>query len=205
MSRDQDKSVDFSKGRHRDMLIWQRRQMWTEETIARYADWLNLTSAMTAVDVGCGLGYLGYTYWKYFGKGGHYIGIDIRENLIKEALESAKSWAQGGRVTFKVGDAYHLPLKDNIADWVMCQTLMIHLEKPQMALGEMIRVLKPGGLIMCIEPDNLRPVLVGAFSSLPRYDIKTQLLIHKVSYIPIRAGSSWDAVTRVSRRKFRIY
>jgi len=173
---------DWSKGRFREMLVWQRRNMWTDETIERLARWMNLRPGLTAVDIGCGLGYLGYTYWKYFGDGGHYIGVDIAGKLLGDAAETCKEWAIGGRADFIEGDAYHIPLPDNTADWVMSQVVMMHLEYPERVLAEMVRILKPGGLILCKEPDNLRPVLVGACSSLPEYDIETRLLVHKVLY-----------------------
>lgn len=185
MSQD-GKKIDFSKGRHKDMLIWQRRQMWTDETVERYVKWMDLTPGMTAIDIGCGLGYLGYTYWKYFGEGGHYLGTDIRIKLLKDAKEASGSWAVDGNAGFITGDVYDLPFPDCSADWVMCQTLMIHLEKPEPALSEMIRVLKPGGLILCLEPDNLRPTLVIPYCSLPDFDLETQLLIHKVNLIVSR-------------------
>jgi len=183
MNRENEKKIDWSKGPYRDMLDWQRRQMWFEDTIEKLAVWLNLTPGMTAVDIGCGLGYLGYTYWKYFGKGGHYIGVDVAPELLKDAEKTAEAWAVGGKTDFIVGDAYSLPLPDTFADWVMCQTLMMHLEKPRRALSEMIRILKPGGMILCKEPDNLRPVLVRAHSSLPEYEIEELLLFHKFNLI----------------------
>lgn len=183
MTRDNKKKIDWSSGRYREMLVWQRRQMWFEDTIERLAEWMNLTLGMIAVDIGCGLGYLGCTYWKYFGKGGHYIGVDIAPELLKDAAETSKSWAVEGIASFIAGNAYNLPFPDNFADWVMCQTLMIHLEKPLLALSEMMRVVRPGGLILCKEPDNLRPTLVGAYSSLPEYDIEKQLLVHKINLI----------------------
>ncbi|MCP4633429.1 MAG: methyltransferase domain-containing protein [candidate division Zixibacteria bacterium] len=183
MKPDKSKTTDFSRGRHKDMLVWQRKRLWTEEAIERYAKWLNLSPGMIAVDIGCGLGFLGYSYWKYFGKGGHYIGIDIKQGLLKDAREASKKWATGGKADFTTGDVYNLPIPDCCADWAMCQTLMIHLENPKLALSEMIRILKPGGLLLCIEPDNLRPALDWVFSSLPKLDLETQLLFYKVNTI----------------------
>ncbi len=180
------KPVDFSSGRRREMLIWQRRQMWTEEDIERFARWFGLRQGMSVVDVGCGLGFLGQTFWKYFGNGGSYLGIDIREGLIKDASESFKDWSLEGTAGFAVGDAYALPCADNSVDCVMCQTLLLHLEYPQRALAEMVRVVKPGGLIICIEPDNFRPTLTRAHSSLPEYDLETELLLYKVTSIANR-------------------
>jgi SAM-dependent methyltransferase len=136
---------------------------------------------MTAVDVGCGLGYLGRTYWRYFGKAGCYIGIDKSAELLKTAAESAKEWAKGGKTEFKIGDAYNLPLESDFADWVMCQTLLMHLENPKKAIEEMIRILKPGGLFMCKEPDNLSAALSRHFLSAYQFsdeDFFLQAKIH---------------------------
>jgi ubiquinone/menaquinone biosynthesis C-methylase UbiE len=183
MTGNKKNKIDWAKGRHREMLEWQRRQMWQEDDIERHAGWMDLRPGMVTVDIGCGLGFLGYTYWKYFGKGGRYIGIDLSSELLKDGSEAAKSWAVEGEVKFIAADAYKLPFNDNFADWVICQTLMIHLEQPRAALSEMKRITKPGGLITCIEPDNLSPGLVRACSSLPEYDLETQLLLYKVNLI----------------------
>ena len=179
----EDKRLDFSRGRHREMLEWQRRRMWSDEAIERLAKWIGLQPGMSLLDVGCGLGYLGYTFWKHFGDGGHYTGVDIRPKLIEEATENAQEWAHGGKTEFLEGDVYELPFDDNSFDWVACQTLMIHLAQPEAALREMFRVLKPGGIITCFEPDNLRPTLMPASSSLPPLDLEQQLLGYRINFI----------------------
>ena len=51
MSRDNKKKIDWSRGRYREMLVWQRRQMWFEDIIERLARWMNLTPGMIAVDI----------------------------------------------------------------------------------------------------------------------------------------------------------
>jgi SAM-dependent methyltransferase len=58
------------------------------------------------------------------------------------------------------GDVTALPFPDNSFDFVTCQTLLIHIALPEQALGEMCRVLAPGGLLLCVEPDNF-----GTFAS----------------------------------------
>lgn len=174
------KKTDWSKGRWKEMLIQQRKFMWKPEMVKLYADWLGLRQGMTAVDVGCGLGFLGYTYWPHFGRKGKYVGIDQSTKLLIEAETAAKQWARGGKAEFLTGDAYNLPFKDNFADWVMCQTLLMHLEHPEGALKEMLRMLKPGGLFMCNEPDNLSGTLAQPFFTGPRLKIEEKLLFTKL-------------------------
>ncbi len=182
MSQDKNK-IDWSEKCWKEMLVYQRESMWLEGTLDKLAAWLGLKHGMTAVDVGCGLGYLGYTYWPYFGQGGRYFGVDTSPELVRDAERAAKEWATGGEASFRIGDAYKLSFSDDFADLVMCQALLIHLEKPDKALAEMIRVAKPGGLIMCIEPDNLSVLLEKWYWSLPELSIDEQLLFKKVALI----------------------
>jgi SAM-dependent methyltransferase len=170
------KKPDWSKGHWYKAIVEQRKFLWSPHAVKFFASWMELKQGMTAVDVGCGLGYLGYTYWPYFGKEGHYIGVDQSEKLLKEAKKGARIWARGGDAEFKVGDAYNLPFDDNYADWVMCQTLLMHLENPDEAIREMIRILKPGGLLMCKEPDNLSAILGKHFNSAYQFTDEDHLL-----------------------------
>jgi len=175
--------IDWSEERWKEMLVYQRKYMWFEDTLDKLAIWLDLKPGMTAVDVGCGLGYLGYTYWLYYGKGGRYFGVDISNELAQDAKKASKDWAVSGEAFFITGDVYKLPFPDDFADCVMCQALLMHLEKPELALAEMIRVAKPGGLIMCHEPDNLSAALEKGHSSIPELDLEEQLLSSKTVII----------------------
>jgi ubiquinone/menaquinone biosynthesis C-methylase UbiE len=182
MTQDKDK-IDWSEDCWKESLVYQRKCLWLEDTVAKLAAWLGLKPGMTAIDVGCGLGYMGYTYWPYFGRGGKYIGVDSSEKLLKEAEQAAKDWAKDGEADFRVGDAYKLPFPDNFADLVMCQTLLIHLEKPEKALAEMVRVARPGGLVVCNEPDNVSTMLTIRYSSVPELEIEEQLLMARITMI----------------------
>ena len=173
----------WSKGYHMNALIEQRKFMWHPDTIQMFAKWLSFKHGQTVVDVGCGLGYLGMIYWPYFGRSGQYNGIDISPELVKQATKKSKHWATGGKAVFKTGDAYKLPLPDNFADVVMCQTLMMHLKEPQKALAEMFRVTKPGGIVFCQEPDGLSRNLIYGYNSLPERTISRVLFDHKIQLL----------------------
>lgn len=182
MSQD-NKKIDWSEERWKEMLIYQRKFMWLEDTLDKLTVWLGLKPGMTAIDVGCGLGYLGYTFWPYYGKGGRYFGVDISPELVQDGKKAAKDWALNGEAFFITGNAYKLPFPDDFADCAMCQVLLMHLEKPELALAEMIRVTKPGGLVMCNEPDNLSAALEKAYISIPELDIEEHLLLARIAII----------------------
>ncbi|MCK4505012.1 MAG: methyltransferase domain-containing protein [Candidatus Aegiribacteria sp.] len=174
---------DWSEKDLRKVIVDQRRFLWRDDMIDRISSSLNLKHGMTAVDVGCGLGYLGWTFWRHFGEGGTYMGVDCSEKLLTDAREMSEEWSNGGNACFLKGKAFDIPLQDSFSDLTMCQTLLMHLKKPEAALAEMIRVTKPGGGVMCMEPDNLSSSLAVPFSSRPSIDLNERMFWFKASII----------------------
>jgi ubiquinone/menaquinone biosynthesis C-methylase UbiE len=174
---------DWSEKDLKKHIVEQRKFLWRDSTIDRIASWLGLHRGITAVDVGCGLGYLGWTFWRHYGKDSCYIGVDCSEDLLMEAAQKSNEWSSGGRVDFVKGSAYSIPLPDECADWVMCQTLLMHLEFPRKALDEMLRVTKPGGVIMCMEPDNISSSMSLPFSSLCPMTVDERLWTFRMQLI----------------------
>lgn len=183
MKKKNTKKIDWSHRRYKERLVDARKFLWLDDTLDKLATWLRIRHGMTVVDVGCGLGYLGYTYWPYFGKGGRYVGVDLTPKLLIEAAGAATHWSKKGDHAFVAGNAYRLPLPDDFADLVMCQTLLLQLKDPQSAVNEMVRVAKPGSLIVCKEPDNMSWVAGSDYSSLPEPSLKEQLLQIKIYLI----------------------
>jgi len=175
-----DNKPDWSKTCWRDMLVYQRKSMWREDTLDMLAAWMGMKPGHTVVDVGCGLGYLGYTYWEYFGSGGKYLGVDRTPELLESAREAALDWGNGGTTKFVESDAYALPVEDNAVDIAMCQALLMHLERPGDALAEMKRIVRPGGRVVCFEADNLSAQMTVPHWSLPELSAEEFLLSRKV-------------------------
>lgn len=171
---------DWSSKRFKQTLVETRKFIWHDDTLITIATWLGLRPGMSIVDVGCGLGYLGYTFGRFYTKGGRYIGLDINTNLLKDAKKAAMNWTKGRIPFFVTGDAYNLPFNDNCIDCVMCQTLFIQVKNPKPVLSEMVRIVKPGGTVVCIEPDNLS---WRTFSSIPAFTIKEEAFQKKFDLI----------------------
>lgn len=109
---------------------------------------------MKCLDVGTGEGFMVFSLSKYILPGGSFVGIDCDEGLLRTARRLASKAGLTESVRFRKGDACKLPYKDNTFDRVICQTLLMHLPVPEAGLSEMVRVTKPGGLVVCIEADN---------------------------------------------------
>jgi len=56
------------------------------------------------------------------------------------------------------GDVHRLPLGNGVLDMIVCFNVIEHLETPQAALGEMVRTLAPGGILLlgCPERNSLK-------------------------------------------------
>jgi SAM-dependent methyltransferase len=51
-----------------------------------------------------------------------------------------------------VADAHELPYRDQCIDNIYCEAVLEHLEDPTKAVGEMWRVIKPGGKVIAVTP-----------------------------------------------------
>ncbi len=71
--------------------------------------------------------------------------------MIEEALRRTKSLRLP--LEFRIANAYHLGFRDKMFDAGLVISTFVHLEDPEKALFEMIRVLKPGGRLVALEPD----------------------------------------------------
>ncbi len=73
----------------------------------------------------------------------HVAGVDISKTFVE--IERANAQAAGVHVDFRQGDAADLPFDDASFDFVVCTAAFKNFTRPARALGEMHRVLKPGG------------------------------------------------------------
>ncbi len=92
--------------------------------------------------------------------GSTLTGIDREMKSLAEATRRSELLGQLPiRFEYMPGDAMVIASPDQGFDLVTCQTLLIHLDRPQDALAEMLRVTKAGGWILCAEPNNLASAL----------------------------------------------
>jgi len=107
--------------------------------------------ATSVLDVGCGFGLETERLARLVAPGQPVAGIDSSAHFIAEADRRAK--AAGLNIAYKVALAEALPYPDASFDHVRAERLLIYLTDVPKAIGEMRRVLKPGGVVAVIEPD----------------------------------------------------
>lgn len=97
-------------------------------------------------------------------------------------MPTNEDWSKGIK---RKHDAYHLPLPSNCSNVTMCQTMLMHMGRPEDALAEMIRITRPGGTVMCKEPDHISMQLTQSHTSLPPPSVKEQILELKTLLIAV--------------------
>lgn len=149
-------SIDFSHGHWFDHLDASRRFMWSPEELPRLGNLLELRAGMRIADFGCGWGFLGHLLLPLISPGGRVDGFELQEELIQRGRERITEAGQSGRIVIHQADITSLDeVPDDRYGLAICQTVLMHLSRPDRALEEMKRVVKPGGLVVAIEPDLL--------------------------------------------------
>ena len=121
--------------------------------MGEYLDAMSIDAAATVLDVGCGTGVVARTIARRKGFGGHVTGIDLSASLIEAARRFATGEGLSGVIDFHAGDSQSLKLPDAAFDAVIAHTLISHVDDPRAVLGELARVVKPGGMIGIFDGD----------------------------------------------------
>jgi ubiquinone/menaquinone biosynthesis C-methylase UbiE len=121
---------------------------------------LELKGDEEVLDVGCGLGKMTVGVAKRL-KTGKVIGIDIWDkteipgNSPERAYANAKIEGVSDRVKFRTGNVLSIPFPDNSFDVVTSSSVINNLHNDLgklKALEEILRVLRPGGRFLMLEP-----------------------------------------------------
>ena len=113
-------------------------------------DSFQLASPAALLDVGCGAG--GYVR-QLAGLGHRAVGVDYSFPSLMRAV-AADPGLKGHYLT---GEAYGLPFRSESFDLVLSIGTFQALATPERALDEMVRVLKPGGILV-VEALNAKAV-----------------------------------------------
>ena len=98
----------------------------------------------TVIDLGSGAGNDCFVARHETGESGKVIGIDFTEAMIQKARANAEKLGYNN-VEFRQGDIEDMPVSDNIADVVVSNCVLNLVPDKQQVIGEIFRVLKPGG------------------------------------------------------------
>jgi len=106
-------------------------------------------------DFGCGPGSLGLAVAEMTGATDLVL-LDRDESILDAArAQGERRVSDGCRLSVVLASAESTPLPSDRAAVVCCQCLLMHCKPVESVLEEMVRVVRPGGSVLVVEPNNL--------------------------------------------------
>jgi len=107
-----------------------------------------LEAGMAAIDVATGTGKVAASLADRVGTFGHVLGVDVSDRMVARARAEH---ADRIELEFVIGDALDLPVDDGTFDAATIAFGMRNLTDYRRGFEEMLRVVRPGGRVVCLE------------------------------------------------------
>jgi len=129
-------------------LAHQADAIWPQESeiLRRYGP----PDGLDILDVGCGTGEITARLAQLYPRA-RLVGVDLIGRHLTLGRERCAAF--GSRVTFREADAFALPFAGASFDLVVCRHMLQAVPRPEDAMAEMVRVLRPGGRLHLLVED----------------------------------------------------
>lgn len=135
-------------------------------------DWLAPRDGQRLLDVAGGTGDVAFRFLKR-APGATAVVCDMTESMLISGQQRAEAEKRADQLEWVVGDAMALPFEDNSFDVYTISFGIRNVTRPQEALNEAYRVLRPGGRLMVLE-----------FSQLPNPGMQKLYDLYSFNVIP---------------------
>jgi ubiquinone/menaquinone biosynthesis C-methylase UbiE len=159
LTRDRRVADEWHAQRHAHAMYLDHRSVlntWEERVLRRILEWLG-DVATPVLDVGCGVGHLGRVSTDA-GRRVDLVGFDLMAELLMEAGVGYGALIEG--------DIHRMPMKTGSVPAMVLSNTLHHVADRDAALHELVRVLAPGGVVICYDPR--RVALLEAVKRLTR-------------------------------------
>ncbi|WP_251554170.1 demethylmenaquinone methyltransferase [Neobacillus muris] len=146
--------ISDSYDKMNSVISFQQHLKWRQDTMKK----MNVQPGSHALDVCCGTADWTIALAEAVGPAGKVIGLDFSKNMLKVGKEKVEQ-LQLGQVELIHGNAMELPFPDNSFDYVTIGFGLRNVPDYLQVLKEMYRVVKPGGIAVCLETSQ--PTLIG--------------------------------------------
>lgn len=107
----------------------------------------HLLPPLDVADLGCGEGYLTIETARWAKS---VVAVDRSEAVLERARDLARR-RRVNNITWKKGDLAKLPLKDATVDVTLFSQALHHAARPDRAMAEAVRILRPGGRVLVLD------------------------------------------------------
>jgi len=128
------------------LISFNQHKVWRRKAMRL----MNVQAGAHVLDVCCGTGDWAVALGRAVGSEGQVNGLDFSQNMLSVARHKIEQ-AQLDNVQLDHGDAMQLPYADNTFDYVSIGFGLRNVPDYLMVLKEMHRVLKPSGILVCLE------------------------------------------------------
>ncbi|GGG17467.1 demethylmenaquinone methyltransferase [Lysinibacillus alkalisoli] len=137
-------SISGNYDKMNSVISFQMHTLWRKDVMKR----MQVKEGSKALDVCCGTADWTLTLADAVGAQGEVVGLDFSENMLKVGEQKTAHLPQ---ITLMQGNAMALPFEDNTFDYVTIGFGLRNVPDYMQTLSEMYRVLKPGGILVCLE------------------------------------------------------
>ena len=148
------------------LLDVQQSMVFIQQYKQRARALLGLQPGHLVLEVGVGTGEDAREMAKLVAPTGQVVGLDLSQILLDVALQRTQGMSLPLR--FVQGDVHQLPFTDNLFDRCYADKTFEHLPNPKLAISELIRVTKPGGQLVIVDPDHEAQVLDTPYPDVTR-------------------------------------
>lgn len=150
---------------------------WRQARILEVGAYRHYTAHLLAAERGC-----------------EAVVTDIAATSLRNGTALATAAGLAGKVTMAVADFHDLPFSDDCFDLVFVASAVHHTRRPELVLQEMLRTLKPGGILIIDNEPCARACCFHAFASNRQESFTPfEAALHAEGLLPTLSSPYWGA------------
>ncbi|WP_054970798.1 class I SAM-dependent methyltransferase [Alicyclobacillus ferrooxydans] len=123
---------------------------WQQSLQRTLVHWIGIHPRHDVLDVGCGAGHFVILLAQ---RAGFVTGVDVSEEMVNRASRNVSDYGVDNAAIVP-GRIQQLPFPADRFDIVTCLHLLFMYDDPSPLVGELLRVCKPGGQVVLLEPSS---------------------------------------------------
>ncbi len=152
-----------------DLMSLGVHRLWKEALL----DWMAPRPNQTLADLAGGTGDIAVRFLQRGGQFAHVI--DINEKMMAEGQRRREMYKFRSNLAWVIGDAQSIPLENNSVDRATIAFGLRNVPDRNLALRQIVRILKPGGRFCCLEFSRVENPLLSSLYDMWSFNILPKL------------------------------